>query len=198
MGRKDNQEYYVKDIDGTEYIFGSNLCLAKIVEGGLVSYRFDVDSEGRITRIGGRHGRSLTLSYAGEHISQVTDTLGNTVTFSYHSDYLTSVVDPGGNNMNFTYDEYGNLLEIADFSGGTYLTNQYDIYGRVVAQNMAGRGNSTVSYDETDRITIFTDELGNETKYYYDECGHITVTELAGTGIQNKYNELGQLTQQTG
>lgn len=196
MGRLDNQSYYVRDTDGMEYIFDSSLCLSKMIEGGLITYQFHADNERQITQIEGRHGGCLTLTYDNGHIASVTDAMGNTVLFAYEKDYLISAVNPEGNGMSFSYDDSGNLLEITDFTGKGLVANRYDIRSRVIAQNTAGRGESYASYDEINKVTTFTDELGNATRYYYDEKLHVTCVELDGIGLQSKYNDRGQLIEQ--
>lgn len=196
MGRKEDQSYFVKDLGGAEYVFDSTLRLSRIESSGLTSYRFQADKDGKITRIEGGHGASLALEYTEGHISSVTDTMGNSVSFTYEDNYLVSAVNPDGNGMTFIYDESGNLLEITDFSGKSHLINRYDDQDRVVEQNTAGRGNSYAAYDETNRVTTFTDELGNATKYHYDEELQVTDIELGGINLQSKYNEKGQLVEQ--
>ena len=197
MEQTEDGVYRVRKSDGTTYVFDSNLSPDKIMEGELVSYQFHTDADGRIVRIEGRHGGSLVLTYAGGHISSAADSMGNTARFSYEGDYLISAADCGGNSIAFTYDDDGRLSEITDFSGEKYLTNWYDIYGKVIAQNIAGRGNSTASYDTVNRVTAFTDEAGNQTKYYYNEDSVITCVELGAHAISSSYNENGQVTQQT-
>ncbi|MBQ6888040.1 MAG: fibronectin type III domain-containing protein [Lachnospiraceae bacterium] len=194
MKKNEDGSYSVWERGGTEYIFDSNCRLNRIVKNGLVEYQFTADLEGRIVRIEGRHGASLNLTYAGERILSVADAMGNKVTFTYKKKCLGAVVNPGGKGMTFTYDNAFNLLTISDFSGKTYLTNKYDVHDRVKEQHTAGRGKSLVSYDKKNRVTTFTDELGNDTKYTYDENGHMVKVELAGASIQNSYNEYGQLT----
>lgn len=197
MNQMEDGAYQIREVDGTEYLFDENLNLSQITEGGLITCRFHSDEEGRIILIEGRHGGILTFTYADDQVSSVADALGNTVRFTYEEDRLAQVTDPEGNSISFTYDSQNWLLGITDASGTAYLANQYDASGRVVSQSIAGRGESTAAYDKESRTTTFTDELGNETRYHYDENQHITSIEQAGTCIQNSYNERGQLTQQT-
>lgn len=187
--------YHIKAADGAEYIFDSGLCLKQIMENGLMAYGFQADEEGRITRIEGRHGAGMDIVYGESRIASVRDAMGNSVSFSYEEGRLTAVTNPDGSEMCFSYDDAYNLLTITDFAGEVYLTNQYDMRGRVTEQLTAGRGRSLVSYDEENRVTSFTDEAGNVTRYSYDEKGHVTDVTLAGTHIHNSYNENGQLTE---
>lgn len=196
MGKKEDQTYYVRDMDGVEYQFDSSLCLSRIIEGGIATYRFGKNEDGQITSITGQHGGTLELENTDGHITRVGDTMGNVVTFVFNGDYLVSAVNLNGDSMTFTYDASGNLLEITDFSGKSHVSNRYDSRNRVIMQNTANRGDTFASYDEANRVTTFTDELGNTTQYSYDEGQHVTSVELAGTSVQSKYNESGQLTEQ--
>ncbi len=187
---------YLVNYDGANYIFDKKLCLDQMAENGQIIYQFTPNEAGQIVEIEGRHGSCLYLTYEAGHIVQVADMMGSTVRFSYKEDRLTSVMNPDGNEMSFTYDDRDNLLTISDFTGETYLMNQYDVQGRVTEQSIRGKGNCKASYDEENRVTTFTDELRNATKYYYNEAGNVTTIELAGITIQNSYNENGQLTKQ--
>ena len=196
MEQREDASYVVRKQDGTEYVFDSALVLAQIVENGLVKYRFEKNQTGQITQIKGRHGSSLTLSYTGGHLSEAADSQGNTAAFTYQGGRLTAVGNPAGKTISLAYEE-GLLSTIADFTGQVYLTNTYDVYGRVIRQDTAGRGESTVTYDRENRKTVFTDEAGNSTTYLYDTDGRVTDVELAGAGIHNSYDEDGRLTEQT-
>lgn len=194
--RKEDGSYAVTASDGTAYLFDENLRLSSIMEGGSASFLFTADEKGQNVCIEGRHGRMFTLAYQNGRIAGVSDALGNRVGFTYEADRLKALSDPAGNGMQFAYDDRGRLLEVRDFSGEPYLTNQYDQHGRVVSQSIAGRGESTASYDTDEGVTVFTDELGNETKYYYNTNLQVTRVEYGESGIEKNYNEKGQLTVQ--
>lgn len=192
----DDGTYQVKDLDGTTYVFDSRMSLVRILENGLVTCSFLANANGQMICAEGRYGGRLMFAYTDDKLTTVTDEMGNSVQLAYGGDHLVSVVNPGGFQMTFVYDGEDRVIEIKDFSGNTYLTNQYDIYDRVISQTMAGRGTSTAAYDEEQRITTFTDEDGNETLYHYNEAGNVTCVELAGTSVQSIYNERGQVVQQ--
>ena len=196
MKENEDGSYSVKALDGTEYVFDNKLCLSRMIENGLVSYRFRSDDAGQIVRMEGRHGAGMDISYADGCIASVTDAMGNTVSFVYENGRLATITNPDGRKMSFTYDDGCNLLTITDFSGEVYLTNTYDVQGRVTEQLTAGRGRSYASYDEENHATCFTDEQGNVTRYTYDGAGHVISVVLAGKSIYNSYNEKGQMTEQ--
>ncbi|MBD5546187.1 MAG: hypothetical protein HDQ97_02075 [Lachnospiraceae bacterium] len=193
LSRKDDGFYVVQAADGMEYVFDENLHFSSIVEGGSTVFRFTADEKGQIIRIEGRQGRMFTLTYQNGHIAGVSDALNNRIGFTYETNHLTALTNPAGSSIRFTYDDVDRLLEVKDFSGESYLTNWYDMYGRVIAQSIAGRGESFASYDTVNRITTFTDELGNETKYHYNANMQVTRVEYGESGIENNYNEKGQL-----
>ncbi len=197
LNRKEDGTWQVSETDGTEYLFDENLALSKIMEGGFAAYQFHADEEGRIILIEGKHGGILTFTYENDRISSASDASGNTIHFTYEEGRLAAATDPEENSISFAYDSHDWLRAITDASGSAYLANRYDASGRVVSQSIAGRGESAASYDTENRCTAFTDELGNETKYYYDENRRITKVEQAGTCIRNSWNEKGQLAQQT-
>lgn len=196
LEKKGNQSYLIRNIDGMEYVFDSNLRLSRMAENGMDILRFIMATEGQIL-IKGRYGASLTMIYEEGHISRVTNNMGDAVTFLYENDYLICAANSDAGGTLFTYDDSGKLFTITDFSGKNYLANQYDSEGRVIAQNTAGRGEAYVSYDEENRVTTFTDEAGNETNYYYDDRKRITEVSCGNLEIRNKYDESGRLTEQT-
>lgn len=197
MEKKEDGSYSIKDADGAEFFFDENLNLMQMNENGLASYQFHTDEKGQIVDIESRHGSRLTISYTDGHISQVTDTMGNAAAFSYNGDFLVSAANAEGKEIFFTYDDMGNLLTVSDFTGVAYVSNQYDAMGRITSQTTAGRGESSAVYDEENRTTTFTDGAGYNTIYHYDEKLCVTAIELGASGVQNKYNENGQLTEWT-
>lgn len=194
--RGENNTYIVKIADGTEYIFDADMKLSQIRVGGVVEYEFTMNENGEINKVIGRYGAVLNLQYTDGKITGVTDGMNQEMTLSYSGEYLASVTNASELSMQFSYDLQGNLLEIHDFSGAAYLTNVYDAKGRVISQNIIGRGESVATYNEIDRVTTFTDELGNMTKYHYDENYCITRIEMAGMDIQNRYDADGRLVEQ--
>lgn len=196
LAKGEGGTFIVKAADGAEYQFDQNKHLSTIKEAGIITHQFTVNAEGKVSKVTGRYGGVLNFTYTDEKLTGITDAMNQKITLSYHGDYLASVGNASEKQMQFTHDSQGNLLTISDFSGEIYLTNTYDANGRVTKQRLAGRGESLASYQKEERITTFTDELGNRTKYYYDEQFRITSVEMAGVTIQNKYDEKGRLVEQ--
>ena len=63
MEANEDGSYSVRALDGIEYVFDEYLCLNRIMENGLVSFRFQADDVGQITHIEGRHGAGMDIVY---------------------------------------------------------------------------------------------------------------------------------------
>lgn len=194
LGESDT--YIVKASDSSEYHFDTKKCLSQVKQSGVTVCRFTINEQEQIDKITGRNGSVLTFTYVEDKLTGVTDGMGRSIKLTYEEELLRTVTNPAGSTMEFIYDNKGNLLEISDFSGTAYVTNTYDEKERLIRQQLAGRGESTASYNETGRITTFTDELGNVTEYYYDEQFKITRVKIAGTSVQNYYDADGRLVKQ--
>ncbi|MDE7197487.1 MAG: fibronectin type III domain-containing protein, partial [Lachnospiraceae bacterium] len=96
MEQREDTSYAVIGLDGTEYVFDSSLVLNRIVENGLIKYRFEKNQAGQITRISGRHGDSLSLIYTGAYLTGVKDAMDHKVSFAYQENQLISVSNHEG------------------------------------------------------------------------------------------------------
>ena len=197
LGRDENFDYYVTDIDGTEYHYDHNSHLFYIKEDGLTEYRVQTDMDGKILEIAGRHGEKLTFTYQNGYIAKVADETGNEISLLYKDKYLAAIGNADGESISYTYDDAGNLLTVSDFTGAGYLINTYDEKQRIVRQTMTGRVENRVVYNEADRETYF--HIGDKyyTRYTYDVYGNITDVRNSETGIHNKFDSIGSLIEQT-
>ncbi len=196
LGRDENFDYYVTDIDGTEYHY-DNYRLAYIKEDGLKEYYVKTDMDGKILEISGRHGERLTFTYQNGYVAKVADETGNEVSLLYKDQCLAAIRNADGESISFTYDDDGNLLTVADFTGAGYLVNTYDEKQRIVRQTMTGRVENRVVYHEANRETYFHTGDKYYTKYVYDTDGNITDIRNSETGIHNRYDAGGRLIEQT-
>lgn len=126
------------------------------------------DSQGRLSQISDAVGRNLTFTYdAQDRLSQVSDPSGRTFNYSYDAQgNLQTYTDPRSGVTTYAYDDH-RLTGITDTVGTTYVTNQYDALGRVMAQ-VDGRGGQTSLLYGGDH-TIVTDPMSYRTTYFYDE-----------------------------
>ena len=100
------------------------------------------DANANLTQITSPNGRSISLTYdALNRITSATDNAGRTVSYSYDSGgRLQTVTDVNGGITTFAYDANDLMTSITDARNITYLTNQYDSFGRVIQQTQADGG----------------------------------------------------------
>ncbi|MEX2148142.1 MAG: DUF6531 domain-containing protein, partial [Candidatus Rokuibacteriota bacterium] len=96
----------------------------------------------RITQIVEPAGRAMAFAYdADERITSITDPLNRVVRYTYDADgRLETVTDAASGVTRYTYDAGHRILTITDARGITYLSNEYDVAGRVVRQTQADGG----------------------------------------------------------
>ncbi len=180
---------------------------------------FTFDLLGRVTEMIDRNGHGLTFAYVGTNLSlikdtddrtlvvftytdsrlsQIVDLIGRIISFTYDmNDNLESVIDVGGGVTQFSYDSNHRLLTITDANEHVYLTNQYDVEGRVEKQWDAEGYTTEFFYDEEADDTLVVDRRGYVTKYDYDELGRLQIiTNPLTQTIQYSYDEQNNIISQ--
>ncbi|WP_141753345.1 DUF4214 domain-containing protein, partial [Duganella sp. HH101] len=124
---------------------------------------------------------------------------------------------PGGIVTRYTYDKLGKLIETRVGTGATRAqAERYDLQGRLIADlNAEGvaalatakpedvdgiwlRYGSRYTYNENGLRLTATDQLGNQSRYYYDGQGNLTYTiNAAGEVTGLAYNGFNQLKSKT-
>ncbi len=179
----------------------------------LTQYNFD--SSGRLLSIIDKNGNQISLTYTGNNLTQITDSVGRNIDFAYDEnnritvitdpiertvqfDYdgngnLVSSTDMNGNITTYTYDTNHQLLTVVDPRGNTIVTNTYNDQKRVVTSQRDAKGGETrYSYDEVNRKTTVIDALGNTTIHFHDEFLRlIQETDGRGNSTYFKYDSAG-------
>ena len=152
-------------------------------------------SGGRLVSISNSTGE-FTLSYSGNHVVKVTDSVGRSIHLTYDGEFLTSVENPDGDSLQYSY-ENGFLKTVKNFEGEIYVDNTYDDFGRVTHQYAEGFGTFDYSYDYDARHNVCTGTDGYLEEIWYDAFGFITkYTNPNGTEVF-EYDNRMQLTSQT-
>ena len=168
------------------YIFSQFGQLISEVDRNGYATTLGYDSVGHLTSITDSSGRTLSLSYDGNQISQLTDPMGRSESFGYDSaGNLTSFTDANGGTWSFTYDTNHLMLTMTDPRGGG-VTNVYDSSDRITSQTDAAGLVTTLSYtgdnsSSTGGTTTMTDPDGNVTVYNYQNLELMSVTHGFGT-----------------
>jgi RHS repeat-associated protein len=119
--------------------------------GGIASFGYD-DTTGVTTVTAGPSGASATFqANAGGKLVKMTDGAGNAAAFSYSAGgYLAEAVTPGGTSLAQTHDARGNLL-----------TSTW------------GGARTAWTFDDLNRVTSMTNQVGGITRYAYAGGSHI-------------------------
>jgi YD repeat-containing protein len=153
------------------------------------------DVSDRLSSVTDHFGRALLFGYdaAGDLIT-VTDPAGAVYSYAYNDrGNLARVTypdetpsDPGDNpTRQYHYDDPTHpdaLTGITNENGVMYVTWDYDVVGRVIANSRAGGADAvTLAYDDAAGTTTLTDALG-EVRTYSFETSHNSVRVSAVSG----------------
>jgi RHS repeat-associated protein len=162
--------------DGTLRTFNAAGSLTEVRDRN--SNRIIINRSGtnEITQIMDASGRAMTLSYEQRGsfrlISFITDPIGRVVRYGYDGSLrLTTITDPAGGVTTYTYDADNRIASITDARGILFLTNEYDINGRVIKQTQADGSLYSFRYTlagTTVTQTEVTDPNGNTTTYRFN------------------------------
>jgi len=180
--------------DGTQKLFDANGFLVAIKDRNGNQITILRDGAGRISEIREPAGRAITVQYdIGNRITQLTDPIGRTVQYIYDGQgRLSQVRNSEGGTTTYTYDSADRILTITDARGITYLTNEYDVAGRVVRQTQVDTGVWTLAYTVTaGRVTqtVITDPRGNPTIHRFNaQGGEVETVDALGQPTRRTFD----------
>ncbi|WP_342801211.1 putative T7SS-secreted protein [Nocardia sp. No.11] len=166
-------------LDGLDTLLG-NFAISAITDRHHNRIRFHYNDNGEpveVTHSGGYRvaldsadGRVTAMSVVGELDGVESSTLVRE--FAYDNGDLTTVTNGIGGVTRFDYDDEHRMLSWTD-SNGSWVTNTYDEFGRVVSQRGTnGVFDAEYEYLEfgngTGRLTRMTDSRGAVTGYGFD------------------------------
>jgi RHS repeat-associated protein len=151
----------------------------RYADGGLMRF----DSTGRLGSIVDRNSNTTELTYTGQNLTRITDSVGRSLVLDYDSSNritrvtdpigrswgytyegtpgvpgpngLTTVTDPLGNIMRYDYVNGGRLSKVTDKRGIVAKQINYDTNGRVIEQRFADGGIEEYSYVLAGRVVTF-------------------------------------------
>ncbi|TEU22628.1 MAG: hypothetical protein E3J21_00170 [Anaerolineales bacterium] len=163
--------------DQISYLFNEQGHLTALHDRHDNTITLEYDGDGRVTRIIDTGGREFDLTYDGDQIASISDPSGRTIHYEYDNGDLVSVTDGNGGVHRFEYDSH-RMTRLTDPESIVYLENVYDGEGRVIEQIDASGSHSYFNYD-TEGQTLFTDNLGHQTRYSYDDLSRVTEVQDA-------------------
>jgi len=156
-------------------LFDTHAYLTEIRDRHGNTITLERNGDGRVTRIVDTGGREYDLTYEGNHVTSISDPSGRTIRYAYENGDLVSVTDGNGGVSHFEYENH-RMTRLTDPEGILYLENIYDGEGRVIEQIDASGSHSYFDYS-VEGLTVFTDNLGRQTRYYYDDFYRVTRIE---------------------
>ncbi|MBJ7458158.1 MAG: hypothetical protein JHD02_03120, partial [Thermoleophilaceae bacterium] len=159
---------------------------------------FTFDSSGRLIQEKDLNNYSTTIEYPDANTIIATDSAGRKITMTLTNGLIVSATDNSvpARSLTYRYDSAGNLVEATDVGGGV-TRFAYDGKNRMVTvREPKYSGDTTTSpapevrneYDDIDRVTAQTDQLGRVTTFDYNTTpGSTIVTDPAGNALVDKY-----------
>lgn len=183
--------------------------------------KYNFDENGKLVSIVDRNSNAQTLTYTGDLLTQITDSVGRSVAISYNGDNrISTVTDPAGRTLTYNYDAEGNLISFTDQAGNittytydnhnlTRITNPegdsthftYDAEGNmgtsVSYDNDIGR--ESLTYERNNFRTILSNSKDKTSVYEYNSDGAITrITDSEGNERSWTWDENINRTSATG
>lgn len=167
---------------------------------------FEFSAAGRLTAVRDLSGNTVSLGYASDELSTITDPAGRVLTLTWVAGRVVKVTAPpavlaaGGSPVvletTYGYDPAGDLTSVTDAAGGI-TTFGYDASHRVTSVREArhhalGAGAPVVHnhYDAVGRVDWQDDRLGRRTTFAYAP-GATTVTDPVGNAVVYTHNAEG-------
>lgn len=140
-------------------------------------------SEGKLLYTMDRNGNTLSFSYDGNRIHEITDGLGRTLAFAFDlfdgKWYLDRITDQTDSGITFgaTYDDAGRIATATYNNDQFNVTYTYDARGLLTRVTDSLTGASVdFSHDNDGRITTITRSSGVDTTFTRDGASRLIAT----------------------
>ena len=164
---------YVKQPDGTLKNPASVYATITKTQNGYTRHENDgteehFDSNGKLTAIVDRNSNTISFTYSGSILTQITDTVGRAITLTYGSNgKVSQITDPASHAWTYAYDSNNQLISVTNPLSQT-KTYTYDPVTHNMIQRTDRKGNSyQTQYYYNNQVATQTDPLGNVTTYHY-------------------------------
>lgn len=175
--------------DGTEYAFTrhipNELAWMQDRYGNQTQLNYN---GGLLDQVVSPSGRSITFSYdSGNRIVSATDQTGRKVIYTYDGGgTLSTVTYPDQTTEQYTYDGTHRLLTMQDRRGNVWVSNHYDVNGRISQQTLADQTNYQFAYatDGNGKVTAttVTDANSNRERLSFDPVSKYPLTDTFAYG----------------
>ncbi|MDJ0947046.1 MAG: DUF6531 domain-containing protein, partial [Kiloniellales bacterium] len=177
---------------GVDLDFNTEGKLAAWQDPNGVTVTLSYDANDKLQTVDNGLGRTLTLTYTGDQVSQVADGNGRSVSYGYDADgNLTSFTDAESNATNYSYTAGPGLLTevfAPAFPTTAVISNTFDIFGRVKEQRTARdflwqyfySGLRTEAVDPLGDVSVWKFNAFGRNTRQVDQLGNVTVNEYDG------------------
>lgn len=182
------------DVTRTYKKIGEAYCLSQITGPGDISARINHDAAGKIIRVSGDPGGSLTYQWTegkNARLLAVVDSAGRRVTFRQDGRHLRAVIDATGAEWTYDYAN-GGLHNATDPMARVLLRVRYDKSGHVIE---AGDALGLTRYDyefgpgDVSQRTVVIDPMNTATIYEQASTGALTaIKDDEGRTVRVEYN----------
>ncbi|MEK7747562.1 MAG: RHS repeat-associated core domain-containing protein [Nitrospirota bacterium] len=130
--------------------------------GNKLLFERDSADPTRIAKITSPHGRFVTFTYSTGLITKIEDNAGRTVGYAYDADgRLVQVTDINGGITRYAYDRSNRMTTVTDSRAILFLTNEYDMSGRVVKQTQADKSTYQFAYTKDANGKVIQTDVTN-------------------------------------
>ncbi len=186
--------YTIKDKGDNQLIFTASGYLWKIVDSNgntlTLSYKGTV-----LSQITDGAGRIIKLNTAPDgSLLEITDPAGRKTSFAYNGTNLKTITYPDGKQTIYNYDSNNNLISAVNFDGYkvTYTYNNGVAQGVISAleSHTDGTLGEEIKIAYGNNLTTFTDAKGRKDTYIFNDSGNtVSTRDSLGNANYTKYNE---------
>ncbi|HEX5125904.1 MAG TPA: DUF6531 domain-containing protein, partial [Rhodocyclaceae bacterium] len=207
VSRDAQNRYVIQEKNGMKYFFeakdpsltaGYRAKLIRIEDRNGNALMLSYDGSSNLISVTDGLNRSLTFSYSGIHITQISDWAGRTWQYGYDTagdlTHYNNPIAAGGQNPGKSYEYYtaddgqdlAHEMKRYTMPRGNGMTFEYYINGRVFRHYNTQHPDEAMSFSYNDfrRETVVTDERGNVTHDLFTRFGNPERIIAADGGVK--------------
>jgi RHS repeat-associated protein len=158
---------------------------------------FAYDGAGKLETVASDTGLTLTLTYNGPLLANVSDSAGRLITYTYALSNLITFRDAMNNAWAYGYDAARQLSSLAAPLGPALMNNVYDEWGRVITQTDA-LSNTTTFYFSGYRNVERNPDSSQVVHYFDGQVNYVGRQDAQGHRSTFAYDGQGRRTSATG
>ncbi len=158
---------------------------------GISKQSFDADGNRKSFTDPNNNTTELKHDKVG-NLTEIKTASGSTTKYVYDANgLLIKEINGRGQERTYTYNKNGQVATVKDKVGT--ITYEYDANGNPTSIDENGK-KITFVYDEMNRLSSYTDTMGNTIRYEYDSVGNLkTLIYPDGKRVSYDYNKANQL-----